>query len=119
MEAFLANSATMPVDNLGPKHAYNTIADRNKAELCQSEVVEPARLDQLDKQQKQRFYNFAQHKVPSNLQNTFTAGSRIVHRQEIPPEAVNYQELKCHPFEERFYTDMEINIQQQRHQFKF
>ena len=59
LEAFLANSARMLVDNLGSQHAYNTIADRNKADQCKSEGVEPARLDQLDKQQKQRFYDFA------------------------------------------------------------
>ncbi len=38
----------------------NTIADRDKADLCESEGVEPARLDQLDKQQKQKLYDFAQ-----------------------------------------------------------
>ena len=60
LEAFLANSASMPVDNLGRQHAYDTIADRDMADQCESEGVEPARLNQLDKQQKQRFYNFAQ-----------------------------------------------------------
>ncbi len=49
LEAFLANSASMPVDNLGRQYAYNTIADRDKEDLCESERVEPARLDQLDK----------------------------------------------------------------------
>ncbi len=61
LEAFLANSASIPVDNLRRQHAYDTIADRDKADPCESEGVEPARLDQLDKQQKQRFYDFAQH----------------------------------------------------------
>ena len=74
------NSASMPVDNLGRQHAYNTIADRDKADLCKSEGVEPARLDQLDKQQKQRFYNLAQNRVSTNLENAFTAGSRTVQR---------------------------------------
>ena len=80
MKAFLANSASMPVDNLGRKHVYDTIANRDKADLCESEGVESTRLDQLDKQQKQRFYNFAQQKVSTNSQNAFTAGSRMVHR---------------------------------------
>ena len=53
LEALLANSASMPVDNLRRQHAYDTIADRDKADPCESEGVEPARLDQLDKQQKQ------------------------------------------------------------------
>ncbi len=80
----------MPVDNLGRQHAYDTIADRHKADTCESEGVEPARLDQLDKQQKQRFYDFAQHRVPPNLQNAFTARSRMVHRRDLPLEPVNY-----------------------------
>ncbi len=48
----------MPVDNLGRQDAYNTIADRNKADRCESEGVESTRLDQLDKQQKQ-IHDFA------------------------------------------------------------
>ncbi len=98
----------MPIDNLGRQHAYNTIADRDKADLCKSKRVEPAKLDQLDKQQKQMFYDFAQYRVPTNLQNTFTAGSRIVHRQDQPPEPVNHRELKGHPFEGQFRTDIGI-----------
>ena len=57
----------MPVDNLGRQHAYHTIADRKKADQCKSEGLEPARQDQLDKQQKQKFYDFAQQRVPTNL----------------------------------------------------
>ena len=37
LEVFLANSASMPVDNLGRQHAYNAIAGRNKADRCKSE----------------------------------------------------------------------------------
>ncbi len=79
----------MPVDNLGRQHAYDTIADRDKADPCESEGVESARLDQLDKQRKQRFYNFAQQRVSTNLQNAFTADSKMVHRQDLPPEPMN------------------------------
>ena len=104
----------MPVDNLERQHVYNTITDRDKEYQCESEGVEPTRLDQVDKQRKPRFYDFAQYRVPINLQNVFTAGSRMVHRQDLPPEPVNYQELKSHPFEERFRADIEIHIQQHR-----
>ncbi len=84
MEAFLANLASMPVDNLRRQHAYNTITDRDKADLCESEGVEPARLDQLNKQQKQKFYDFMQYRVLTNLQNALTAGSRMVQRRDLP-----------------------------------
>ncbi len=114
LEAFLANSTSIPVDNLRRQHAYYTIADRDKADQCESESVEPARLDQPDKQQKQWFYKFAQHRVPTNLQNAFTAGSGMVHRRDLPSKPVNYRELKGHPFEEHFRADMEIHIQQHR-----
>ncbi len=68
-------------------------------------------MDQLDKQQKQRFYDFAQYRVPTNLQNAFTAGSRMVHRRNLPPEPINYRELKGHLLEEGFSADMKIHIQ--------
>ncbi len=114
LEVFLANSASMPVDNLGRQHAYDTIADRDRADPCKSEKVEPAKLDQLDKQQKQRFYDFAQQRVLTNHQNTFTEGSRMVQRRDLSPEPVNYREFKGHPFEKRFRIDIEIYIQQHR-----
>ncbi len=113
------NSGCMPVNNLGRQHAYNTIADCNKADLCQSEAMEPARLDQLNQQQKQNFYDFVQHRLPIHLQNAFTVGSRMVHTRDLPSEIVNYRELKSHPFEEQFAVNMEIYIQQYRQQLKF
>ncbi len=108
----------MPVDNLGRQHSYDTISNCDKADSCKSEGVEPAKLDQLDKQQKQRFYDFTQHRVPTNLQNAFTAGSRMVHRRDLPPKPVNHRELKGHPFGKRFRADMDIHIQQHRQQLE-
>ncbi len=108
----------MPVDNPERQHAYNTIADRDKADQCESEGVEPARLDQLDKQQEQNFYDFAQHKVPTNLQNAFTDVSRIVHMQDLPSGPVSYPEFKGYLFEEQFCADIEIHKQQHKKQFK-
>ncbi len=70
----------MPVDNLRRQYAYNTIADRDKAYPCESEGVDPTRLEQLDKQQNQSIYNFAQHRVHTNLQNAFNVGTRMVHK---------------------------------------
>ncbi len=37
LEAFLANSVSMPADNLRSQHPYDTIANRNKANPCESE----------------------------------------------------------------------------------
>ena len=79
----------------------------------------PEPINYLDKQQKQTFYEFAQHKVPTNLQNPFTIGFKMVHRQDLPPEPVNYQELKGHLFQKRFCADIEIHIQQHKQEFKF
>ncbi len=118
LEAFLANLASMPVDYLGCQHVYDTIADRNKADPCESEGVEQARLDQLDKKQEQMFYDFAQQIVPTNLQNAFTAGSRMVHWRDLPQEPVNPRELNSYLFQERFRLHIEIYIQQQSQQFK-
>ncbi len=109
---FLANLARIPIDNLGRQHAYITIADCDKADRYESEGVESARLDLLDKQQKQRFYDFAQHRIPINLQNVFTKDFRMVQRRDLLLEPVKYRELKGHPFNHRFRTDMEIQIQQ-------
>ena len=119
LEVFLANSANMPVDNLGRQYAYNTIPDRDKADLWESEEVELTRLDRLDKQQKQKFYDFAQHRVSTNLQNALTVGSKMVHRRDLPSEPVNYWELQGHRFEEQIRADIEIKIQQHTQQFKF
>ena len=111
LEAFPRNLANLPVDSLGRQHAYDIIGNRNKEDLCKAEKVKPAILDQLDKQYKQRFYNFVQHIVSPNLQISFTAGSGIVHRRDLPAKSVNHQELKGHLFEVRFQADMEIHIQ--------
>ena len=108
----------MPVDNFGRQHPYDTITNRDKADPCESEEVEPTRQDKLDKQQKQRFHDFAQDRAPTNLQNAFTACSRMVHRRDVFPEPVNYPEVKGHLFEERFRADLEIHIQQNRQQLK-
>lgn len=93
LEAFLANSISMPVDDLGRQRetgeyrAYEATIGRDNADPCESEGVEPARLDELDKQQKFRFYDFAQHRVPTKLHNAFTAGLKVkIHRRDLPPE---------------------------------
>lgn len=63
LEAFLANLTSIPINNPGFQSAYNAIANLDKANPYKSKGMESARLDQLDQQQKQRFYNFAQYRV--------------------------------------------------------
>lgn len=49
LEAFLANLAILPVDNLKHQFIYNTIANRNRADPYKFEGVELAKLNQLYK----------------------------------------------------------------------
>ena len=80
--------------------------------------MESAKLDELNKTQKQRFYNFAHLKIPNNLQNAFVTGSRVIHRPDLMSEPGHYRELKYYLFEDRLYTDIVIHIQQHKQQFK-
>ena len=82
-EAFLANSVSMPVTNCTPIEHQDTIS--YIANPCKSEKIEPTRLDQLFKQQNQRFYNFTQYRVLTKLQTAFVAGAKVkVHKQNLP-----------------------------------
>ena len=117
MNAFLANLISIPVIDLASNEQQNIISNCDNADPCKSEKVEPARLDQLEKQQKFRFYDFVQHRIPTKLQSAFVAGLKI-HCQNLTPELINYRKLKGHLFEERFCADMEIHMRQHRQQFK-
>lgn len=110
----------MPVDDFDHPHTYEAIPCHDKADPLKSEGVEPAKLDQLFKQQNQRFYTFAHHRIPTKLQTAFVAGVKTtkVNRQDLLLEPVNYQELKGHLFEEHFRADMKSHIWQHRQQFK-
>ena len=141
LEAYLTNSIAIPVASQIKQHLVFDqdvdLFESEEMELFESErvellkfkemkpfpveYVEPARLEQLSNQQSQRFYNFAQHKVLTKLQTAFVTGIKIakVHRQDLSPESVNYQELKSHLFEKSFCTDIKSHIQQHRNQFRF
>lgn len=57
VKTFLANFTNILVNNLECQDAYSTIANCNKADLYKSKRVKLAKLNQLDKQQKQNFIN--------------------------------------------------------------
>ena len=76
LEAFLANSISMPVAGHDPVERHS-VPDRN-TDPFESEGVEPARLDQLFNQQSQRFYDFAQHRVPTKLQTAFVGSAPLL-----------------------------------------
>ena len=66
-----------------------------------SSSIEPGILDELEKHQNNRFYDFNQHRIPSKLQTAFVAGVKV-HRQNLPPEPANYRQLTGHSFKKQF-----------------
>ena len=54
-----------------------------------SSNIEPAILDQLEKQQNDRFYDFDQYRIHSNLQTAFIADTKV-YRQNLPSESLRY-----------------------------
>ena len=101
LETFLANSIRIPVERhqLG---CFSADCLKSKGVIAENEVlqsvfdestsspsIEPAILDQLEKQQNDRFYDFDQHRIPSKLQTAFIAGTKV-HRQNLPPEPISY-----------------------------
>ena len=79
LETFMANSVRMPVE-----HQYldfsstdswvsegvvtnNQVLESVFDESTSSPIIEPTILDQLEKQQNDRFYDFNQHQIPLKL----------------------------------------------------
>lgn len=75
LEVFLANSVSIPVINDAPI-GYQDATSYRITDPFESEGVEPARLDQLDRQQRQRFYDSAQH----HLQGNYAQGKMLRER---------------------------------------
>lgn len=95
--AFLANSVGLPVENLFVEPDFckseevKDLSHKNSSELENSFVAattrktrtlydehwsipEPVVMDQLEKQQNERFFDFSQLRVPTKIQTAFTAG---------------------------------------------
>ena len=102
LEIFLANSIRISV-----KHhqlgcfgidclEFKGRAAKNKVllsvfdENILSPSIEPAILDQLEKQRNDRFYDFDQYQILSKLQTAFITGIKV-NRQNLPSEPISYQ----------------------------
>ena len=80
-------------------------------------IIEPAILNELCSQQKYRFFDFRQWRVPFKLQTAFVASAKT-YRQDFPPEPANYRQLAGHAFEKEFCDCMDDQIRQHREQFR-
>lgn len=136
LEAFLANSVSLPVENADSSEsegvdqsheisfaATATEESDNSTKVDNLEPPEPAVLSQLQQQQDDRFYDFSQHRVPSKLQTAFSAGLHRpaaigIHRRDLPPEPANYRQLKGHQYEKQFCENMEEHMREHRVQFR-
>lgn len=121
MKGFLPNSVTIPVQSERIEAFYlDSVIEFEEVENEQEYPnfsISPAILDELENQQSQRFFDFRQFRVPSKIQTAFTAGVKI-HRRNLPPKPVNYQQLKDYPFEKQFCINMEEHMHQHNQQFK-
>lgn len=125
LEAFLANSVSIPVQPEGVEPSYPDSLESEgvgmetepELEFLNEDMLEPAVLDELETQQNQRFFDFRQFRVPSKIQKAFAAGVRI-HRRNLPPVPVNYRQLKGHSLEQQFRENMAEHMRQHREQFK-
>ena len=79
--------------------------------------IEPAVLDELERQQNQRFFDFRQFRVPSKVQTAFASGVKV-YKRNLPPVPINYRQLQGHPLEKQFRENMEEHLRQHKHQFK-
>jgi hypothetical protein len=69
--------------------------------------IEPAIIQELKRQQEERFFDFYQHRVPQAWQSAFHAAVTNQHRRDLPAPPENYRQLRNHPSEKRFREAME------------
>ena len=85
-------------------------------DLPSTRDIEPATIDEIERQQTERFFDFQQFRVPQIWQTAFQAGR--YHKREVPPAPKNYRELKGHRFEQQFRLEMDKHINEHINQFK-
>lgn len=116
---FLANSSNLPVKSEGVDEP-NLPTEETRYEfpdLPDSFQIEPAILDELKRQQNERFFDFEQRRTRSKLNSAFIAGARI-HKRELPQAPRSYRELKDHPLRAQFEEDMRKHLREHEEVFK-
>ena len=109
---------SVPVKSEGVKKIESTFAiqpDESIPDLP-SPDIEPALIDEIKRQQTERFYDYHQFRVPQVWHTAFQAGR--YHKRDVPPPPKNYRELKGHKFEQQFREEMEKHINEHLNQFK-
>lgn len=109
LEIFIANSIRIPIESQQLSSfsidslKFEVVATQIKVlqlvfyESILSCIIEPAILDQLEKQQNDRFYYFNQYQIPSKLQTAFIVSNKV-HKQNFLLESSNYQQLNPYTF---------------------
>lgn len=109
---------SVPVRSEGVKMMESTFAiqpDKSISDLPNPDI-EPALIDEIKRQQTERFYDYHQFRVPQVWHTAFQAGR--YHKRDVPPPPKNYRELKGHRFEQQFREEMEKHINEHVTQFK-
>ena len=82
------NDLAMPVRSEGVKLAANlaVLPDRITPDLPEIPEYEPAVIDEIRQQNKDRFYDFHQYRVPQTWHTAFQAGSTYRRGAPSPPK---------------------------------
>src|SRR6266436_2742762 len=109
---------TMPVRPEGVKLAANlaVLPDRIIPDLPDIPDYEPAVIDEIRRQNEDRFYDFHQHRVPQTWHTAFQEGSS--HQRDAPPPPKNFREVTGHQYEAQFRESMEGHIKEHVNLFK-
>jgi hypothetical protein len=108
----------MPVRSEGVKLAANLVVlpDRITPDLLEIPEYEPAVIDGIQQQNKDRFYNFHQYRVPQTWHTAFQAGS--THWRDTPSPPKNFWEVTGYRYEAQFKESMEGYIKEHVNLFK-
>jgi hypothetical protein len=114
---FLENSEiAIPVKNIAISQQTTLLQTQEELEdKGLIDDLEPAFLQELEKQKNERFYDFNQYRIPQVWQTSFETARYFRNDQPIAPK--NYRELKGHKFEKQFREAIEQHIYEHRNVF--
>lgn len=78
-------------------------------------IIESTILNELKKQQNNKFYNFKQYHISSKLNTVFIANLKI-YKQNLPPKPANFRQLKGYAFKKQFQKNMKSHIREYKMQ---